>query len=180
MKHRSRILILPGLGDSGEGHWQTFWEKEYGFKRVIQKNWNTPKSSDWIETIDKEVTRSDVSDVILVAHSLACATTVFWSVRYNRKIKGALLVAPSDVEAETYPSGTTGFAPMPLKKLPFPSITVASSNDYYVAFERAKLFAKEWGSELINIGDAGHINVAAGFGPWEQGLEYLKRLDTGI
>jgi uncharacterized protein len=180
MKHvfNSRILILPGLGNSGEGHWQTHWEKQFGFKRVIQKDWDTPKCADWIETIDKEITQSDVSDVILVGHSLACVTTVFWADRFNRKIKGALLVAPSDVEADTYPPGTTGFSPMPLKKLSFPSITIASSNDYYVSLERAKLFSKAWGSDFINIGDAGHINVAAGFGRWEKGLEYLKELDS--
>jgi uncharacterized protein len=67
---------------------------------------------------------------------------------------------------------------MPLTKLPFPSITIASSNDYYVTIERATLFANAWGSELVNIGDAGHINVAAGFGPWENGLKYLQRLDS--
>jgi predicted alpha/beta hydrolase family esterase len=174
----SRILILPGLGDSGEGHWQTHWEKQFGFKRVNQKDWDTPTCSDWIETIDKEITRSDPSQIILVAHSLACVTTVFWAIHFNRKIKGALLVAPSDVEADTYPPGTAGFSPMPLMKLPFPSITVASSNDYYVTFERATLFANAWGSELVNIGDAGHVNVAAGFGPWESGLKYLRQLDS--
>ncbi len=174
----SRVLILPGLGDSGEGHWQTIWEKKFGFRRVVQKDWNTPSCSDWVETIDKEITQSVVSDVILVGHSLACVTTVFWASRFNRKIKGAFLVAPSDVEAETYPLGTTGFSPMPLKKLPFRSMVVASSDDYYVTLQRAKLFADAWGSEFINIGDAGHINVAAGFGAWEKGIDYLKQLDS--
>lgn len=173
----SRVLILPGLGDSGEGHWQTLWEKQFGFRRVIQTDWDTPVCNDWIERIDNEVAKHDVSNVILVGHSLACATTAFWSKRYNRNIKGALLVAPSDVESDTYPAGTSGFLPMPLIRLPFPSITVASKNDYYVSIERAKMFANAWGSELINIGDAGHINVAAGFGPWEAGLAYLKQLD---
>jgi predicted alpha/beta hydrolase family esterase len=180
MKHvfNSRILILPGLGNSGDGHWQTHWENQFGFKRVVQKDWDTPVCSDWIETIDREITQGDVSDVILVAHSLACVTAVFWSIHFNRKIKGALLVAPSDVEADTYPSGTQGFSPMPLKTMPFPSITIASSNDYYVSIDRAKKFASAWGSEMINIGDAGHINVAAGFGPWEQGLDFLKKLES--
>ena len=54
---------------------------------------------------------------------------------------------------------------------------MASANDYYVRLERAQQFAKAWGSKLVNIGDAGHINVAAGFGAWEQGLEFLKELD---
>jgi len=88
------------------------------------------------------------------------------------------LVAPSDTEADTYPEGTSGFTPVPLIKLPFKSITVASSNDYYVTAERAKLFANSWGSELVEIGDTGHINLASGFGEWPQGLELLKQLDN--
>ncbi|ASU36437.1 alpha/beta hydrolase [Mucilaginibacter xinganensis] len=62
--------------------------------------------------------------------------------------------------------------------LPFKSIVVASTNDYYVTYERATLFAESWGADLVNIGDAGHINVASGFGEWNEGLEILKWLDS--
>lgn len=86
-------------------------------------------------------------------------------------------MAPSDTEADTYPPGTTGFKPVPLIKLPFQSIVVASTNDYYVTTARAKLFADNWGSQFVNIADAGHINVASGFGVWPAGLELLKQLD---
>jgi len=174
---KASVLILPGLGNSGEGHWQTRWEQEYSFIRVQQKEWERPVCNDWIETIDRKVVSLNTTDVLLVGHSLACCTIAFWAKRFNRTIKGALLVAPSDTEAETYPPGTTGFAPMPLNKLPFPSITVASTNDYYVTSERAQHFADAWGSELVSVGPAGHINVAAGFGNWPQGIKLLKRLD---
>jgi predicted alpha/beta hydrolase family esterase len=30
---------------------------------------------------------------------------------------------------------------------------------------------------MINIGNAGHINAAAGYGHWEKGLEILKAFD---
>jgi predicted alpha/beta hydrolase family esterase len=61
--------------------------------------------------------------------------------KYQRIIKGASVVGPSDVEAPSYPPGHTGFAPMPTIQLPFPSIVIASSNDEYVTMERAKYFA---------------------------------------
>lgn len=176
---KSTVLILPGLGNSGEGHWQTLWEKEYNFKRVQQRDWDTPVQHEWIEIIDKKISELNTMDVLLVGHSLACCTIAFWAARYNRKIKGALLVAPSDTDADTYPPGTSGFMPMPLNKLPFLSIVVASTDDYYVTFDRAKHFANAWGSELTSIGPAGHINVAAGFGYFEKGIELLKRLDEG-
>jgi predicted alpha/beta hydrolase family esterase len=174
---KSNVLILPGLGNSGDGHWQTHWEKQFNFTRVNQKNWDTPSCSDWIEVIDKAVSTIDSDQVILVGHSLACAAIVNWAIKFDRKIKGALLVAPSDTEGPNYPQGTNGFTPMPLHKLNFPSFTIASSNDMYVTLDRAHVFAKAWGSILINIGAAGHINVAAGFGEWPTGLEYLLQLD---
>jgi predicted alpha/beta hydrolase family esterase len=177
MNFKSTILIIPGLGNSGETHWQTLWQKEFGFTRINQQEWNTPVCSDWIDTIDRAIVALKSENIILVGHSLACSTIGYWSKKYNRKIKGALLVGPSDTEADTYPAGTTGFAPMPVYALPFKSIVVASSDDFYVGVERATLFARNWGSTFINIGNAGHINVAAGYGKWDYGLELLQQLD---
>lgn len=174
---RSDIFILPGLGDSLEGHWQTLWQKRFDFKRIQQKSWDQPVCEDWINTIQKSISVCGPQNVILVGHSLACSTIVFWSEKFNVKIKGALLVAPSDTESEVYPEGTTGFKPMPLTRLPFPSIAVSSDDDIYVSESRARHFAKAWGSELVMLSKAGHINVASGHGAWPEGIELLKRLD---
>lgn len=69
---------------------------------------------------------------------------------------------------------------MPLARLPFPSIVVASTNDEYVSMERVEVFAKAWGSRLVIIGEAGHINGASGYGPWPEGeamlLEFCRAL----
>jgi uncharacterized protein len=177
MTFNSTIIIVPGLTNSGEGHWQSIWERQFRFKRVNQVNWDTPSCVDWIEALDLFLKNYDVSETILVGHSLGCATIAFWAKAFNRKIKGALLVAPSDTEAASFPGGTTGFSPMPLHKLSFKSIVVASANDNFVTVDRAHHFATSWGSEVINIGNAGHINTASGHGKWDEGLEILKRLD---
>jgi uncharacterized protein len=178
MDFRSKIFILPGLNNSGEQHWQTVWEKKYPeFVRIQQRDWDAPVCSDWIQTIDKAISIHPLQEVILVGHSLGCATIAFWSQRYKKKIRGALLVAPSDTEAPSYPPGTSGFKPMPIQKLAFRSFTVTSNNDVYVTPERAQYFADQWGSELVNIGDAGHINAASSLADWPFGIELLKRLD---
>ncbi|WP_041259391.1 RBBP9/YdeN family alpha/beta hydrolase [Fibrella aestuarina] len=172
------VLIIPGLGNSGPQHWQTRWEARFPvFQRVDQQDWETPVRHDWVEQIDRAVMAYDPARVILVGHSLACTTIAYWADTHNRRIKGALLVAPSDTEAATYPPGTTGFAPMKLIRLLFPSIVVASTDDYYVTLDRATAFAKAWGSELVNIGAAGHINATSNLGDWEAGLALLARLD---
>jgi uncharacterized protein len=171
-----KVFTVPGLYNSGPQHWQTHWEKEYGFTRIEQKEWETPVCDDWLQTIDEAVTKYRLNDVILIGHSLACCTIVRWAEKYKRVIKGALLVGPSDVEAPSYPPGTKGFSPMPTFKLPFPSIVIASSNDEYVTMERAKEFAANWGSELINAGDLGHINSSSNLGNWPFGYSILKKL----
>ncbi|NCD71359.1 RBBP9/YdeN family alpha/beta hydrolase [Mucilaginibacter agri] len=177
MHFNSTILIIPGLGNSGEQHWQTIWQNEYNFIRVEQQDWETPVCNDWIENLDAVINQYNPAEVLLVGHSLACNTIANWAKEYKTPIKGSLLVSPSDTEAESYPSGTTGFAPMLLDKLPFPTIVVSSSDDYYVSPSRAEQFAEAWGSEFISIGKAGHINASSGFGKWDEGLEILKALD---
>lgn len=171
----TNYFIVPGLGNSGPEHWQTYFEKSgSNFQRINQKEWDAPKCEDWIATIDKAISNYDPSTIVLIAHSLGCATVAHWATNYNRQIKGALLVAPSDLEAQHYTFPATGFAPIPLKKLIFKTIVIASEDDVWVTFERAKFFANHWGSEFINIGKAGHINVASGYTNWEEGLEILR------
>ena len=92
------------------------------------------------------------------------------------RIAGALLVAPSDTDAPSYPGCTTGFQPMRLERLPFPSIVIASTDDPYVSPERARQFATAWGSDYTEIGNAGHINGDAGYGPWPEGEKLLLDL----
>ncbi|MGZ5219885.1 MAG: RBBP9/YdeN family alpha/beta hydrolase [Chitinophagaceae bacterium] len=171
-----QIFTIPGLYNSGPGHWQTHWENEFGYTRIEQKNWETPVCSDWMQTIDESVMQYALNEVILVGHSLACCTIVRWAKQYGRVIKGTLLVGPSDVDAPNYPPGTSGFAPMPLYKLSFPSIVVASSNDEYVSLERARYFADSWGSECVNAGDLGHINSSSDLGNWPFGISLLQKL----
>lgn len=179
MNFNSRVLIIPGLGNSGEQHWQSSWERQFpDFERVNQKEWDTPICEDWINQLDRAVMAGDAANVLLVGHSLACTTIAYWAKTFQRTIKGALLVGPSDTEAESYPPGTTGFAPVPLQQLPFPSIVVASTNDFYVTLERATFFAQSWGSKLVNIGAAGHINVNSGYTDWPEGFRLLKELDA--
>lgn len=170
-------LIVPGLGNSGPEHWQTYFQHSAGnFHRIEQQEWDAPVCAEWIAAIDKTVAAFGPSTVVLIGHSLGCCAIVQWAKVYQRSVKGALLVAPSDPEADVYTFPATGFAPVPLERLAFRSIVVASADDVWVSLERAKYFAENWGSEFINLGNAGHINVASGHTNWEEGLQLLRRL----
>ena len=174
-------LIVPGITNSSENHWQSRWERNEPerFRRIEQAEWDRPVCSEWVSKIESDVRAAGPENVVLVAHSLGCTAVAHWASRFGTPIKGAFLVAPSDCETEKYRSTFTsdGFAPIPLEKLPFRSLVVASTNDEWVGFERARQFADAWGSGFVSVGEKGHINPGAGFGEWNEGLELLKRLD---
>lgn len=173
----TKVLIAPGLGSSGPNHWQTLWEIENPeYKRIEQKEWDNPNCKDWVKKIEEEVAQSG-ENIIIVAHSLACIALTHWATKSNRRIKGALLVAPADAEEENFPKSAVGFSPIPKVQLPFPSIVVGSTDDEYISFERCSFLAHCWGSKLINIGAKGHINSSSNLGPWEEGKKYLRMLD---
>lgn len=172
-----RYFIVPGLGNSGPAHWQTYFEcSSPDFTRIEQQEWDAPHCPDWVAAIDAALADEALEQVVLIGHSLGCATIAHWATGQGRRvsIKGAFLVAPSDVETAHYAVlPTTGFAPMPAQPLPFPSLVVASTNDEWATLARARQFAQAWGSELVDIGPAGHINAASGFGDWPAGLAML-------
>jgi len=80
---------------------------------------------------------------------LGCATVAHWASQYKRRIKAALLVAPTDVSHPDF-EHLVGYQPMPLAHWASEATVVASSNDPYVSLERAQLFPL--GSQLVNIG----------------------------
>jgi uncharacterized protein len=175
---KTHYFIIPGLGNSGPDHWQTYFEQTgENFKRISQQEWDAPDCSDWVSAIDKAISTYDASTVVLIGHSLGCTTIAHWAKQSGKRIRGALLVAPSDIENPVYTFPATGFAPIPINRFNFPTIVVASMDDPWVSIERAKLFAKNWGSQFINIGEAGHINAISGYGKWDEGLTILHTLD---
>ena len=171
-----KVLIVPGLYGSGPEHWQSQWEKRYTeINRVQQRDWDRPACEDWVRSLDDAI-RNANDRVILVGHSLGSVTIAHWTAHYDRRIVGALLVAPSDTEAPTFPGGTKGFSPIPKVLFPFPSIVIGSTNDPYITMERVKELSAAWGSRLIKLGNQGHISTSDGFGPWPKGLRYIKEL----
>ena len=173
------VLIIPGLGSSGPEHWQSLWEASHPeYQRVRQSDWERPRCTDWVSNLDAAISAAE-QPFVLVAHSMGCMAVIHWAAttgNADRRVAAALLVSPPDVEAETIPVGPTGFAPCPLIPLPFKSTVVASTDDPFATLERTKTFVGAWGSELVILESAGHINAASGHGPWPEGERFLDRL----
>lgn len=173
----SRVLIVPGLFGSGEGHWQRYWLQDQPDVRLVeQTDWDFPYFGRWMENL--EAALDDAGEAYLVAHSLGCLLAARLAGRpAARRVKGALLVAPCDIPVtERLHAGHLSFGTMPTEALPFPSITVGSLNDIYMTLDRLTMFGRLWNSDVRNIGLAGHINIASGFGRWPSGYGFLEAL----
>lgn len=174
----TRTLILPGIGDSGDGHWQSIWQAARpDFVRVQQRDWDNAVCAEWVDNLEQTVSEGD-ENVVLVAHSLGCLLVAHWAVRTHRKIKGALLVAPPDPDAaaEIFRTMTSGFLPVPVQSFDFASVVVASSDDPYGDLDFSRSCAAAWGSCFVNVGAAGHINASSGLGSWCEGFALYRQL----
>lgn len=136
-----------------------------------------PLRGDWIARLE-DVVLSTSASAVLVAHSLGCMLVAAWAShsRNTHRVKAALLVAPADVEQEALRPVLASWSPVPRQILPFKSTLVASRDDPYCSFERARGFAATWGSRLVDAGMAGHINADSGLGDWPWGQDVLNEL----
>lgn len=171
-------LILPGLNGSANDHWQRHWARDNPESRVVEQfDWNCPDRQSWLVQLERQVEMIG-KDVWFVGHSLGCVLAAqFAESPLASRIRGALLVAPCDLDTtETLHPCVVRFGAMPAKRLPFPSLVVGSLNDPYMPVDRLRQNAKAWGSDLVDIGNAGHINIASGFGRWTAGYDFLELL----
>jgi len=181
----ARVLLLPGWQNSGPEHWQSRWERMYGYERVQQHDWMRPLRGDWIARLQDVVLGHTAhrdpdapADIVLVGHSLGCLLVAAWAAHTQlaHHIRGALLVAPGDPQREELVGTLGSWAQIPQAALPFPSLLLGSQDDPYCSFTRAQAFASAWGSPFIDYGHSGHINADSGLGDWPQGLAFLAQL----
>ncbi|MFF2075834.1 RBBP9/YdeN family alpha/beta hydrolase [Kitasatospora sp. NPDC058162] len=182
MSDRTTYLVLPGYQDSGPAHWQSRWEaaEPDAFRRVEQADWDRPERPDWVARVDAAVAAASAEGpVVLVAHSLGCVTAAHWaagaSAERTAAVRGALLVAPADVDTAEVPE-LLGFRPVALERFPFPAVVVSSTDDPWVTPARAREFARAWGARYVEPGAYGHLNADSGLGDWPEGRELLAGL----
>ncbi|HEY2359421.1 MAG TPA: alpha/beta fold hydrolase [Phenylobacterium sp.] len=184
---RSTILFVPGLRDHVAEHWQTLLAAELpGSRTVAPLEHDKLSCAARVEALDRAIAAID-GPVVLAAHSAGCLMVAHWAQQHVRPIRGALLATPADIE-RPLPAGypilsdleANGWLPLPRSPLPFPSIVAASSNDPLAAADRTEDLAGAWSSQLVQLGKVGHLNPAAGFGPWPGALELLQALDLEV
>lgn len=177
----TKTLILPGLDGSPDPHWQHWWAAtDPTALTVEQHDWANPTHEAWEAELAGAILQHP--NCILVGHSLGAILAARVLTRWPQlKVSAALLVAPANPDRSRR---LASFAGIPNGPLGVPATLVASRNDPWMSFAQSSALARTWGAELVDLGFAGHVNVASGFGPWPIGFtlrdNLIDRAATGI
>jgi predicted alpha/beta hydrolase family esterase len=182
---RSTVLFVPGLRDHVPEHWQTLLAEELPGSRTVEPLPHGKLScAARVEALDRAIAEIEGA-VVLVAHSAGCLMVAHWAQRHARPVAAALLVCPVDAETPLpagYPTldelGANGWLPTPRRPLPFRAVVALSSNDPLAGEARSEALAQAWGGEIVRLGEVGHLNPAAGFGPWPAGKPLIQTLEA--
>jgi serine hydrolase len=185
------VLIVPGLRDHVDSHWQTLLALEL---RARGRKVSTVPPMGRVDldcearvaAIERAV-QAIAGPLVLVAHSGGCVMVAHWAQQMTRPIRGALLATPPDFERpmpDGYPTldalRANGWLPVPRDPLPFPSVVAGSRDDPLGAFERIEQLARDWNSRFVDLGFVGHLNPASGYGTWSRAEELIDELSTHL
>ena len=105
------VLIVPGLRDHVEQHWQTILAAELlHVAAVAPMGRDALSCQDRVTAIEQAANRIQ-GPLVIVAHSGATIRVAHWAAMTRRKVLGALLATPPDLERpmpEGYPASGYG------------------------------------------------------------------------
>lgn len=170
------ILMIPGPGNDDPGHWLARWQAKLSTARVVaDTDWqgDTPADPAGATLAAIEAT---FRPVVLVAHSTGIVSAIMAAPLALKRVAGAFLVSPPTLSGKSpLARKLRRFGDYPRDPLPFPSVVVASRNDPHGSFDQAGDLANAWGSLFIDAGEAGHIDMSSGHGPWPEGSMVFAR-----
>lgn len=177
------VLIVPGLRDHVDQHWQTLLAAELPRVRTVPPMGRGDLDCATIVAAIEREAQAIEGPLILVAHSGGVVMVAHWARQTRRKVLGALLATPPDFESPMpagYPAldalRAGGWLPVPREPLPFPGIVAASRNDPLASYERVAAMAADWAAALVDLGEVGHLNPASGHGPWSGARRWVDTL----
>ena len=183
------VLIVPGLRDQVDTHWQTLLAFEL---RARGRKVSTVPPMGRVD-LDCEArvaaiehaVQAVAGPLVLVAHSAGCLMVAHWAQQMTRPIRSALLATPPDFERplpDGYPTldalRDNGWLPVPREPLPFPSVVAASRDDPLGSFDRIEQLARDWNSRFVDLGFVGHLNPASGYGTWSRAEEFIQEISA--
>jgi uncharacterized protein len=164
------VVIVPGLHNSDEQHWQSLWQARLpGSQRIRVDDWDTPNLAAWRKGI-VDVLETLKTPSVLIAHSFGTLASASIAAEFPDKIAALFLVAPADPDK-------FGIAEqLPQDFLPVSAKVIASSDDPWMTETKAAYWSLLWGADYLRIKNVGHINSQSNLGVWSEGVHLLHQL----
>ncbi|HEX4233363.1 MAG TPA: alpha/beta fold hydrolase [Caldimonas sp.] len=184
------VLIVPGLRERVDVHWQTLLALDLEAQRRKVKTVPPMGRADLdcaarVAAIE-HAAQAINGPIVIVAHSGGCVMAAHWARQTERPVLGALLATPPDFEQpmpDGYPTvdelRDSGWLPVPREPLPFPSIVAVSRDDPLGRFERIEQLGRDWGGKIVDLGFVGHLNPASGYGRWGRAEQFVDEISAG-
>jgi len=187
---KKTIVIVHGWDSSSKGDWFPWLQKEcekLGFETIVpdMPETETPEISKWVSRL-KETVKSVDENTYFVGHSIACQTIMRFLAGQEKKVGGAVFVAPwfnvinlesKEVEEVARPWIETPIDFNKLKKVLTKLTTIFSNNDPFVPFEESKkIFEEKLNPKIVVVHNAGHVIAADGFTEFPEALTELKSI----
>lgn len=186
----ARFLLLHGAGGIGFDHWLVWLSTELrarGHEAPMRKlpKPTEPRLAPWQATMTErlEALATPDDELVVVAHSLS---TLLWLLHAGdvaagradaplRRADRVMLVAPPHLPADTGDSGWS----MPDPALIDPAalatetrVAVSRDDRYWPGGASIAALVKPLGLPLDDLGNAGHVEPADGYGPWPSMLAW--------
>lgn len=173
------VLILHGLGGSDKPHWQAWLADKLAKNPLFKLHFpalperDSPSLEAWCVAAWAILEEGRIETV--VCHSLGCYLWAHLAARHpDLRVNKLLLVAPPR-PALAWPA-LADFWPAPevdLRTTCDEGLVALSDNDELCSVNEGRLLAAGWGLPVAIFPKAGHINTAAGYGPWLWVLEWV-------
>ena len=182
------IFFIPGFHGSDSTHWQTWLQNRLPDSEVLRDvDWEFPELSSWADQAHAQLATLG-RPALLVAHSFGCLVAAVVAAELPGSVAGILFVAPANpnrfaaeggvrnTRFDGTPQAVRSTADILPERLParIPTTLLASENDPWLSFSDALVIARRWNSHLVGLGEAGHVNIDSGYGPWPGLLRQLR------
>lgn len=180
------IVLVHGYDGSGPGHWQHWLAGELAGRGAAFTFPELPDPLDpvrdvWVREL-ASIVRASPRPVTFVAHSLGCwAVDHFLEAHGSDGVFAALLVAPPSPYSLFEP--IQGFLPPPRSRerwapIAARTLVLGSDDDEYASDDEFVELAGRIGAGCEILPGKGHLNAAAGFGPFPRVVDWLTSVSA--